>query len=203
MRLASRFGFTLIEMMVTLAVATILALIAVPSFHSLIDKARLRGATDGIVSLLNTARASAVKLQRDVNVSVEAGSTWCAGAVMAADPAAIGDPVGTAAACDCAAGTATCLVNSQAMIVKSSSYAMGSNTAAVASASTNQLLNGKGGITFNAKYGALDVSSTQPTNLTVTSPSGTYSTQITVSPLGQTYVCVPTGAPFVSGYQSC
>ncbi len=80
----------------------------------------------------------------------------------------------------------------------------GSNTASLASpSSSNQLLNGKGGITFNAKFGALDLASTQPTSLTVTSPSGTYSTQITVSPLGQPYVCVPVGAQFVSGYPSC
>lgn len=202
MRLRSRFGFTLIELVVTLAVLTIFAVVAVPSFNSLIDKSRLRGATDDIVNLLNTARVSAVKLQREVNVSVEAGTTWCAGAAIAPEPT-IGDRVGTATACDCASGTVSCLVNSQPLLVSSTAYKAGSNTVKVTSGGGNQLLQGSGGITFNAKFGALDLASTQPTALTLTSPSGKYSTQITVSTLGQPYVCVPAGALFVSGYQSC
>jgi len=39
-------GFTLVELMITLAVAVILATLAIPSFVSFVEKSRLRGATD-------------------------------------------------------------------------------------------------------------------------------------------------------------
>jgi prepilin-type N-terminal cleavage/methylation domain-containing protein len=99
MRRNPQSGFTLIELMVTLAVLTVLAVLAVPSFSDLLDKSRLRGATDDIVGLLNLARASAVKLQRNVSVTINTGG-WCAGAASAADqlPALL---LRRATVCDC------------------------------------------------------------------------------------------------------
>lgn len=196
MQLNRQSGFTLIELMVSLAVLAIFATLAAPSFSNLIEKSRLRGATDDVVNLLNTARANAVKLQRDVNVSVSGTSTWCAGAASAADPANPGDPVPAATACDCTATTATCLVDGNKALVNSATY----SGVTIGSVSANMA----GGITFNSKLGALDLGNL-PANplMVVTSKTGKYATQISVSPLGQTTVCVPTTSPPVSGYPSC
>jgi type IV fimbrial biogenesis protein FimT len=192
-------GFTLIELMVTIIVAAVLVSLAVPSFRDLIDKSRLRGATDDIVNLLNIARASAVKLQRDVNVSIDA-TNWCAGAVSAGNPGAVGDAVPAVAACDCTATTVACKVDGLNSLVSASSY---SSVTVASPSATNTMLYDNGGITFNSKFGALDLSGlANLSSLTVTSPSGKYSTQITVSPLGQTYVCSQ-NSKFVSGYPSC
>ena len=83
-------GFTLIELMVTLTVAAILMALAAPTFSDLLEKSRLRGATDDIVNLLNTSRSSAVKLARQINVSVSGTTSWCAGAIGEPGPASIG-----------------------------------------------------------------------------------------------------------------
>ncbi len=198
MRHRRQIGFTLIELMVTLTVAVVLVALAAPSVRDLIVKSRLRGATDDIVTLLDTARSRAVKLERDVNVSVRT-DTWCVGANAAVTPATAGDPVLTAAACDCATSGA-CLVGTDNATVAGSNY---SNVTLSSSLNTNVLLKGSGstgGITFNSRFGSLDFGSL-PSNLVVT--SGKYSTQISVSPLGQVFVCVPTTGPFVSGYPSC
>lgn len=190
------YGFTLIELIVTLVVLAILATLAAPSFASLIDKSRLRGATDDLVSLLNTARANAIKLQRDVNVSITGTTTWCAGAVNAPDPAAEGAPILSASKCDCTAASA-CTIAGNPAIVSSSTYS-GAALSSVASQISGS------GVVFNAKLGALDFSALPDDPLfTVASPSGKFKAQVSVSPLGQTRVCVPNGSPFVAGYSSC
>jgi type IV fimbrial biogenesis protein FimT len=198
MQRSQHSGFTVIELMITIAVMVILISLAVPSFRDLIDKSRLRGATDDIVNLLNVSRANAVKLGKQVNVSVDA-SNWCAGAVDAdsAGTNTPGNAIPAVSACDCTATTVECTVGSQNALVVSSSY----SGVTVTSDSANVLLTGQGGITFNPKFGSLDLGNL-PTALTVTSPTGKYSTQITVAALGEVYAC-SVGGKFISGYPSC
>lgn len=54
-------GFTLVELMITLAVAAILLVIAVPSFRSIMLSSRLDTAANDLIASLNTARMEAIK----------------------------------------------------------------------------------------------------------------------------------------------
>lgn len=54
-------GFTAIELMVTVAVLAILAALAVPSFQLLLERWRVREATEGLQSTLYYARSEAIK----------------------------------------------------------------------------------------------------------------------------------------------
>ena len=54
-------GFTLIELMITLAVAVILLVIAVPSFRTMTISNRLTTTANDVVAALNTARMEAIK----------------------------------------------------------------------------------------------------------------------------------------------
>lgn len=54
-------GFTLVELMVTIAVAAILIMIAVPNFSSIVNANRLTTAADAVVGGLNVARMEAIK----------------------------------------------------------------------------------------------------------------------------------------------
>ena len=63
-------GFTLIELMVTLAVAAILMTVGIPNLQDLIRNNRLTAATNAFVSSLNIARSEAIKQGRNATVCV-------------------------------------------------------------------------------------------------------------------------------------
>jgi type IV fimbrial biogenesis protein FimT len=66
-------GFTIVELMVTVAVAAILLVIAVPSFNTIINSNRLTTAANTLVNALNTARMEAIK--RNASVQFCSNST--------------------------------------------------------------------------------------------------------------------------------
>ncbi len=76
-------GFTLVELMITLAVAAIVLSFAVPSFTETIKANRLTVATNDYVAAVNLARSEAIR--RGVRVNVEAvvpgvaGNEWGGG----------------------------------------------------------------------------------------------------------------------------
>lgn len=61
-------GFTLIELMVTIAVLGIIATIAAPSFSNLLEKQNLNRSTQELIGQLNSARSKAVLERREVTV---------------------------------------------------------------------------------------------------------------------------------------
>ena len=76
-----RSGFTLIELMVVIAIAAILAALAAPSFREFIDNQRLRNASFDLVSDLLLARSEALKRGTPVVVTPSATDAggWRAG----------------------------------------------------------------------------------------------------------------------------
>jgi len=92
-------GFTLIELMVSLAVLAILAVLAVPSFIEFRERAAVRGAGDQLVSFWANARLEALKRDVPIAVSImKSGSNTC----MGASTVATGCDCFTAAACNVA-----------------------------------------------------------------------------------------------------
>ncbi len=70
-------GFTLIELMITLAVMAVLVTLAAPSFNSYIANQRVKAAAYDLLATLSLARSEAVK--RNTDVSVSAASNWSTG----------------------------------------------------------------------------------------------------------------------------
>lgn len=187
-------GFTLIEMLVAVAVLVIMAALAVPAFNEFFEKARLRGATDDVVSFFNAQRLAAVKSDRQVRVSVHgADGDWCVGARMAADPTP-GQQVPAAAACDCSDDASECLVEGQAAVLSSASLGNASNRATIDA--------GDIAVTYDGRRGTLTPLAAGG-NVVLSSSSGRWRLRVDVLALGQTRACVVSGSLVISGYSAC
>lgn len=188
---ARDWGFTLLELMVALAVFAILVALAAPSFASYLEKSRLRGAADDVVNLLVQARQAGVKFDRGVNVSTTgSGGTWCLGANQAATPAA-GDPVVAPASCNCSVAAA-CVVDGQNLVVGSAQHA----GVTLASPAGEIIFDGRLGVRSDGNVGNADASS-----FDLVSGNGRFVLTVKVSTLGQAVVCSKKGT--ILGYSSC
>ena len=80
-------GFTLMEVMVTVMIAGILAAFAVPSFRNMMVDQRIKGAGFDLTAALTLARSEAIKRNGSVTITPASGGTsWAAGwSVTAAD----------------------------------------------------------------------------------------------------------------------
>lgn len=81
-------GFTLIEMIVTVAVLGIISAIAAPAFNSIIQSSKVSASADDLLTVLQVARSEAVRRVKNVVVCPSsdgatclAGTAWSTGAI--------------------------------------------------------------------------------------------------------------------------
>jgi type IV fimbrial biogenesis protein FimT len=139
-------GVTLVEMMVTVAVAAVLLAIAVPNFNSMINANRLTSTANALIGALNTARIAAV--QRNTEVQFCSNST-------ASNATSASDVLGTA-----------CLTNAGEVVALSSPGATSTVVVQVAPSelgvSSIQINGDIQAIRYNALGQGLDPSTNAP-----------------------------------------
>jgi len=72
-------GFTLIELMITVALLGILVALAMPSFSDLMRRTKIESAASNVMVSLATARNEAVKRGRNVSICSSTDGTNCSG----------------------------------------------------------------------------------------------------------------------------
>jgi type IV fimbrial biogenesis protein FimT len=79
MTLNRQSGFTMVEMMMTVAVGAILLTIAIPSFRYITNSNRIAAEINGLLGDLQFARSEAIKEGVPVSVCISSNGTACAG----------------------------------------------------------------------------------------------------------------------------
>lgn len=100
----SNQGFTLIELMVAVAVLAVIVGLALPTYTDLAERNRLRSASEALYSELQLARTEALKTKVPHYVIFEPGAAgaWCVGIIREASSGAV-------TTCDCSGtGAGTC-----------------------------------------------------------------------------------------------
>lgn len=73
------FGFTLVELLIVMAIAAILAVVGVPSMWNFIQNTRTTAQANELVTAINLARSEAVKRGEDIEVCASNDGATCDG----------------------------------------------------------------------------------------------------------------------------
>jgi len=172
-------GFTLTELMVTVAIVGIVSSIAMPSFVDMIKNARLKTAAESIYTDLQYTKMQSVKQNTVVSLvfSKTSNSNWCYGITDKAD-------------CDCTkalADAASCSIteNGAAILKVTSSSEL----------SDMQLTSAEDGFSFNPVRSTVSSGG-------VTLYNDTNYVRVKTSGLGKVSYCIPSGNSW-GGYYSC
>ena len=167
-------GFTLLELMVVIAIAGILASLAVPSYQKMLERNRLKEAAEALKSDMQLARTESIKRSKNVIVTRNAGNNgaWCYG---------FND---TTTACDCSQASTTATDYCALKRISGSSYA------------PTNLISSSANTTFTFRRGTANASNAcfSTTN---------YKLKVQVNNLGEVTLCVNNDATAMPGYQTC
>jgi len=185
----SRFrGFTLVELVIVMAIAAISLALAVPAYQNTIEKRQTTAKAEELAAFLASAQGEAVKMNKLVSVALNYtdADNWCVGANEGDAP------------CDCTETVTTeadyCSLNEVAAVLGSNTYAR-SNLSAKSADST---------FVFDPIRGTLvsgDLAA--PHGFEVSSDNGNWSLQVGVGATGRVKVCNPDPAKQVSGFKTC
>lgn len=182
----SALGFTLIELMVAIAVLSILLVVAIPSFSDFRQRSALRGAADQVVSFWGDARFEALRRDALLRVSFQtnAAGEMCLGS----------ETITTGALCNCflATGAGVCNVarypadqSEWRRVRVAGASTLGGSTAAV------------GAVIIDPKRGNI-TDRNDDGQILLGSPTGgsqDYRLNIAIDRNGRAVICEPSAAP--------
>ena len=181
-RAATQRGFTLLELMITVAVLGVVLVIGVPSMRNLAEKRRTIAAAEQIYSELQFARSAAVARSDQVYANFVGGTTWAFG-------------ISDNAACDPTDNSPACTLDDQDGANAVTHVVTDGDFQNISLATTAAQ------ITFSPQRATATAASI---DITSTDDYG-YVMRVEVGLLGQISMCSPDADPksYVTGYRAC
>lgn len=174
-------GFTLVEVIIAVAIVGVLVSMAMPSFSKMLERNRLKAAVESLKSDMQVARAEAIKRSQDIIVTRKVGNdgAWCYGYnVDDPDGNGIDDP------CDCLQ-TATTAIDFCALKIISGNNFVQTN-----------LLSPVVKTTFSFRRGTANASKT-------CFSTANYKIKVKVSSGGRVTLCTHSDTTAVPGVEAC
>lgn len=185
-------GFTLIEVLVVMAITTIAITLAAPSWERAAQKRRLTNATEQVAVFLLVAQGEAQKRNQKVSLVFNriGNEDWC-----------VGSSIG-ASACDCTETNSVslqyCAVDGVEQRIESSTF----QSAHLIQASDTQPGSGDAIITFDPIRGTLQPAGDR-LQLTFGSANDEFRLRLVIGPTGLLTTCNPDSSRIVAGYKLC
>lgn len=175
-------GVTLIELMIVIVVTAILLTVVIPAFADLIDRNRLKAATETLYSDLQFAKLEAIKRNKSIRVSFtpgNGGATWCYG--MREDTG-----------CDCNADSGSNLwhIDNIKKVARNTDFPGVSILTSISSPGDR--------FTFESIRGVMDGTFGK----VILTSAGQKETRVIVSRMGRIRFCSPSGDTNVAGYST-
>jgi len=206
-------GFTVIELMVAVAVLAIITSLALPSYRTILEKRQVTKGAEQFAAFLSQAKGEAVKLNDDVALSYSiSGADWCMGFSNGQDACVCGD----------ASDANFCQVehdyDRDGTVDAVEARVFGHADFTVPTALSSITFTDKDGVAlasssvmvYDSVRGMLEVSdpTTQAANATlamVSQPEGKYALNVEVDRLGRISICSPSSSDHmqVPGYETC
>jgi len=189
---SSHHGFTIIELMISLAVLAILTSLALPSYRSILEKRQVTSGAEQLAAFISSAQLESVKRNQFVAVNYKAASgAWCFG-MRAGNNASVD--------CDC---TITDATNANACALDGTLKVFGSTSLNYPGALQSVTISGSDNtLVFDPVRGLTQGAETA--KLALLSDKGSYALDVEVVVTGRVKICSNKDADKdVPGYKEC
>lgn len=188
----SNKGFTLIEVLVVVAVLAIITSLAIPSYRTILEKRQVTSGAEQLGAFVSAVQIEAVRRNEPIAVRYMRtdSDTWCVGLIVVDTGSTSNTP------CDCtvpAGGTNACEIDGQLRVMQSTDLTY---------PGIMNGMDGDGAFAFDPVRGLL-IEPTKAAEFEMLSENGTYALNVQVTGTGRVKACSKSNAKDVPGYQTC
>jgi type IV fimbrial biogenesis protein FimT len=179
-------GFTVIELLIVVAVIAIITSLALPSYRTIIEKRQVTSGAEKLGAFLSAVQMEAVKRSENITVSYSRtdADTWCIGIVTGLT------------ACDCtdtSIATADCKIDDQVRIINDSDMMYSGIMSG---------MDGDGSFVYDPARGLM-VDLTDAMELELVSDNNSYALNVQLTATGRVKTCSDNASNKVPGYEVC
>lgn len=179
-------GFTLIELIIVLAIVAIGLALAAPSYQDIIERRHTTSKAETLAAFMGYARSEVVKSNKQVSVTLvrTSANEWCIGIT----------DLNTA--CDCKADSTQCVINGVEKTLSSATQTrLGMTSMTAASADTT--------FVFDPVRGTKIAADLADHSYDFQSDNGNWEIRVIVGPTGRVRLCNSDSSKKISGYHLC